>query len=570
MSKVYTINTGNKAQFLSEYAFLSGSRITGSLFGTASWAQSSSVANSASFAPIGPGTTNRIALFNSTNTVSSSLIAQSGDSIGIGTTSPGAKLDIKLGSDVDFFRIQRASATGRTQFVLADENANTIWRVGGTGPGVTTFAFFDGTQNALTLEQNGNVYFTPFGSVGIGTTSPTAKLHVTGSTGGVFEVDTANAATTLYVSASGNVGIGTSSPAQRLDVSGSIAIAGTAIVNTSRNLINLGSLSNDANTGFFNIIDSGKQIQLTDGTRDLRINSTFGGSNAAIGTVGSHDLNLFTANSFRVTIKSDGNVGIGTTNPGYKLDVYNPGNLAQFLSNDGTFNPRLQISGSSEGIHIYQTYSTVADSLVFGTGGAERMRIKGSNVGIGTAAPGSNRLQVQGNVSASSYTSSINNAVGFLGTSSWAVSASRASSSATVDVLSGGSTTGLGIYSGSFSGSFFGSLSGGGSGAGFPYSGSAVITGSLLISGSGLQVTGSTTTSGSILPAGDNMFDLGSSARRWANLYTGDLVLSNEGSSGNNVDGTTGNWTVQEGDAHLYIINNKSGKKYKLVLEEIE
>lgn len=68
-----------------------------------------------------------------------------------------------------------------------------------------------------------------------------------------------------------------------------------------------------------------------------------------------------------------------------------------------------------------------------------------------------------GNVTASSYTSSINNAVGFLGTSSFAVSASWAPG--------GGS---------------------GGSGTGFPFSGSAVITGSLLISGSGLRVTGST------------------------------------------------------------------------------
>jgi hypothetical protein len=67
----------------------------------------------------------------------------------------------------------------------------------------------------------------------------------------------------------------------------------------------------------------------------------------------------------------------------------------------------------------------------------------------------------------------------------------------------------------------------------------------------------------------DNRFDLGSTTNRWANLYTGDLNLSNEGSSGNIVDRTTGNWTIQEGEEHLYIMNNKTGKRYRFVIEEI-
>ena len=57
---------------------------------------------------------------------------------------------------------------------------------------------------------------------------------------------------------------------------------------------------------------------------------------------------------------------------------------------------------------------------------------------------------------------------------------------------------------------------------------------------------------------------------RWANVYTGDLHLSNESKGGNDVDGTTGNWTVQEGEENLYLINNRTGKKYKFALEEIE
>ena len=75
---------------------------------------------------------------------------------------------------------------------------------------------------------------------------------------------------------------------------------------------------------------------------------------------------------------------------------------------------------------------------------------------------------------------------------------------------------------------------------------------------------------GNIIPGAADTFDLGSNSARWDNVFTNDLHLSNEGSGGNDVDGTTGNWTIQEGEEHLYIINNKSGKKYKFALEEIE
>ena len=77
-------------------------------------------------------------------------------------------------------------------------------------------------------------------------------------------------------------------------------------------------------------------------------------------------------------------------------------------------------------------------------------------------------------------------------------------------------------------------------------------------------------TNGDLVPGTTDAQDLGASGLVWRNLYTGDLHLSNEGKSeGNAVDGTKGNWTIQEGSEDLYILNNKSGKKYKFKLEEI-
>ncbi len=73
---------------------------------------------------------------------------------------------------------------------------------------------------------------------------------------------------------------------------------------------------------------------------------------------------------------------------------------------------------------------------------------------------------------------------------------------------------------------------------------------------------------GAVLPGADNTQDLGSTTKRWANVYTGDLNLCNEGSY-NEVDGTSGSWTMQEGDSDLFLINRKSGKKYKFNLTEV-
>jgi len=71
-----------------------------------------------------------------------------------------------------------------------------------------------------------------------------------------------------------------------------------------------------------------------------------------------------------------------------------------------------------------------------------------------------------------------------------------------------------------------------------------------------------------VFPATNNTYNLGSTSLRWANVYTNDLNLSNEGSS-NDVDGTWGDWTIQEGESDLFLKNNRSGKKYKFNLTEV-
>ena len=67
------------------------------------------------------------------------------------------------------------------------------------------------------------------------------------------------------------------------------------------------------------------------------------------------------------------------------------------------------------------------------------------------------------------------------------------------------------------------------------------------------------TVGGSILPISDTTYDLGAANKRFANIYTGDLHLKND----------RGDWTIVEESDYLCVVNNKTGKLYKMVLEAL-
>jgi len=87
----------------------------------------------------------------------------------------------------------------------------------------------------------------------------------------------------------------------------------------------------------------------------------------------------------------------------------------------------------------------------------------------------------------------------------------------------------------------------------------------------GTIASGEITATGNIIPGANDTYDLGTSTAVWQNLYTGDLHLSNQAKNqGNSVDGTKGNWTLQEGKNDIFMINNISGEKFKINLSKIE
>jgi len=72
----------------------------------------------------------------------------------------------------------------------------------------------------------------------------------------------------------------------------------------------------------------------------------------------------------------------------------------------------------------------------------------------------------------------------------------------------------------------------------------------------------------SLIPDNDCIYDLGTPSNRWGNLYTCDINMSNEGMS-NDVDGTWGSYVIQEGEDDLFLLNRRSGKKFKFMLKEV-
>ena len=435
--------------------------VTGSLLGTASWANnattasralqantssyvqvaaSSSYALSASIAQtavtasyalasfpnnqIVSGTVSAIAdtnpaqVFRITSGSSTFITVNSSGSTGIGTTSPQAILH-SVGSGIVNI-VQSSNTVSYTQYY------NTSTGTGGTSDGLTVGV--NGNDGFLFLREAANLILgtsgeekmriTSVGSIGIGTNAPTAILHISSSmSASILRVDTAGGVG-LFVSGSGNVGIATTNPSQRLTV---------------------GSADSDAI-----LINVGGKLYFRDTSTQI-----FEGSGLNIVAGASRPIIFSADGSERARIAVGGNVGIGTTSPLQKLHIHSGsvfivGGLAGSATQAYTASGRLifnndftdiargpnkvtlwdDSAGFRAGFGIHTStvgyYSGQDHRFYRMTGTAtstitELMVISASsNVGIGMTTPTGSTLTVNGNVWATSFTGSL------LGTASWA------------------------------------------------------------------------------------------------------------------------------------------------------
>ena len=246
-------------------------------------------------------------------------------------------------------------------------------------------------------------------------------------------------------------------------------------------------------------------------------------------------------------LSSNGNLLLGTTTDTQRLHVYN-GNggtgykTALFDSNDTTSGTRLVITNSGN------TSNRGLGIIVGGQAGTDRASFGWFNNDNTYVTPNLMTIQSDGKIGIGR-----NDPVNF-------VDIARGSDEENILIVRGADNTteygAMGIHSGNCV------ITGGGAGSTntgimFRTAASGNETNRLLI-----------TSAGNVEPVTDDTYDFGSLTKRWANIYTADLNLSNEGKE-NDVDGTWGQYTIQEGQDDLFLINKRSGKKYKFLLQEV-
>ncbi len=333
----------------------------------------------------GGGTTNYLSKWTGASALGDSLVFDNGTNVGIGTTSPAQKLQV-AGS------IALNSVTNGTSRYYTYPDANHSWyyddNIVGSSADVMTYY-----ENFLVRHQDTTNVFLINGSgnVGIGTTAPGQKLHVDGALkltsnpsvtadgsaayfwnqagvgptigGFKFQVQTNGSSVAMVVDENQRVGIGTTSPSAKLDVIGTARIL-AADAPTSSEL-------------------TAKILAYAPAPYGMVFRAYSSGTNSIQVQRESNDSEMF-----GLTLQPNGgNVGIGTTSPTAKLDVYN------------TSNAEMRISTASEGYLLLGQYTNggfigtsssdaTAGVLRLGTAGTERMRITaGGNVGIGTTDP---------------------------------------------------------------------------------------------------------------------------------------------------------------------------------------
>jgi len=310
------------------------------------------------------------------------IIRNNGD-VGIGTTSPGAKLEVAGQIKIT------GGSPGANKVLTSDAAGLANWQTP-IPPAGDNLGNHIATQN---IQLNGHylsgdggdegVYVANAGNVGIGTTSPTAKLQVTGTTlvsiGGIETIfGTAgtpgyrfmgtgvntgmfapaanelafgtNSAERMRISSAGNVGIGTTTPGAKLDIESGVG--------TYPSLIRLGgNVAGNVKARHFVYLGSGYHrshgisvnYNQDSGAKDVATLSAIEFGLGVGGTGGSFPGGGFSFNYIPPTGSSwitamqinheTGNVGIGpaaVASPTEKLDVDGTARLRGITAGSGT------------------------------------------------------------------------------------------------------------------------------------------------------------------------------------------------------------------------------------------
>ena len=358
------------------------------------------------------GTESNHPLTLNTNNTERARITSTGN-VGIGTTSPTEKLEVvgqsRLGTS------NTIVATVAADTLVVESSSSTQGGMSILGPNTAyqylAFGSPSDSLGALARWNYGN------STLEIGTSAASGEL--------IFLAG--NSSQKMRITSAGNVGIGTTSPSAKLEVVGSAKITGGQTINltTVNNTPSMTMTGYAVDTGFINIVNSnqpfftlaiggytkginytGTYTRSTPGNAIdfLSIAPTYNTSGTFTGTIRGFYYNPTLTSLTGLTHRAietttgdvllgtvSGNVGIGTTSPGQKLTV--EGNIelgtGGYVYGDTT-TPYLRLSNAAGTVLGYSTGNiSLGPTFVYNTSSGEKFRINHSdgNVGIGTTSP---------------------------------------------------------------------------------------------------------------------------------------------------------------------------------------
>ena len=370
-------------------------------------------------------------------TDSTMIYLKSDGNVGIGTDNPLALLHVK-GSNAGVLKLETTStaAGGRCQIDFVTSGSN--WELGARGSDGNpdnSFYIYDQTNAAYRF------YIASNGNVGLGNTSATEKLSVSGNinasgkfinnqtafaanqnnevfvcqtsnstdirqlslnhksdSGGVFRfgVDykgTSSAAATELLSIVGNgkIGIGTDSPAERLHVYDTTNST-MRIGNNEAGSLEIKSWSEYGTT--LTVNQQNSKYLTSAGATQIDMNKDY----IKFQTAASGTANATISWSERMRIKNNGYVGIGDTTPDYKLDVgsNDTSNIQLRVKNSGSGRAGIQINNGSDSLHIQQN-GTTALIENYGSGGMNFYQKGTGNYYFKTTDSNTDRLVIANN-----------------------------------------------------------------------------------------------------------------------------------------------------------------------------
>lgn len=384
------------------------------------------------------GTNDNYGLGLETNGTRRLVIGTNGN-VGIGTLPTTAtRLHISASSARSLL-LQSYTSTGSNYVEFWDSTGVRTSYIGHGGSNNDFIYYLTGSANSHTfytgnnttqLKIAGDGVVSITNTLGVGTTAPSAKLHIaTGSqtiligTGsntsaytfsiganddGVnfsnnsadrgYNFNNANG-THLKIDSAGNTGIGTITPGAKLDISGSVRIQNTGQLKLSGSV---NSLIAGGDNSFVKI-SGGSSPSNSNGAGAYfsgNTESNTGRLQLWSGNVAGNHIRLDTSGTERVRIDNTGNVGVATTTPTAKLDILSNSTASLRIKSADATNSYIEFGIDTNGgraiINSGNSGGTTR-KISFRTDDTPRMTIDTTgNVGIGTESP-TDALHVIGN-----------------------------------------------------------------------------------------------------------------------------------------------------------------------------